>query len=125
ARELFEVIHSTAVRPVRLGKQVIEESTIRSILMFILLYLMIFFVGSCVIVLDCHYHGIKLSFLEAVAGSATTLGNVGPAFGMAGPMNNFLAFPPVSRLTMILLMWLGRLELITVLVIFSPAYWTS
>ena len=63
------------------------------------------------------------SRLDAVAASATTLGNVGPAFGFAGPMGSFDPFSDFSKLAMILLMWLGRLEIIPVAVLLSRHYW--
>jgi trk system potassium uptake protein TrkH len=124
-RELFVSIHSAAVRPIRLGQQVVKEKTIQSILIFMLLYTMLFLGGSGIILLDCGYHAVDISFQEAAGNAATALGNVGPSFGDNGPMNNFLNLPPISRLTMVILMWLGRLEIVTVLVVFTPAYWSS
>jgi trk system potassium uptake protein TrkH len=124
-RELFTTIHSAAVRPIRLGEIVLEEDTIRGITIFIFLYFLIFSAGTGLILVDCYLYGVEMSFLETVSASATTIGNVGPGFEDAGPMNNFLVFPPFSRLVMALLMWLGRLELVTVFVLLTPAYWTS
>jgi trk system potassium uptake protein TrkH len=54
-----------------------------------------------------------------------TLGNIGPGFGVVGPMNNFLPFSAPAKLYMVLLMWIGRLEILSVLVLFSPSYWRS
>jgi trk system potassium uptake protein TrkH len=56
---------------------------------------------------------------------AATLGNVGPGFDVVGPMGNYLSLPPTSKLLMIGLMWLGRLEIIPVLVLFTGSYWRS
>ena len=58
-----------------------------------------------------------------MAASATTLGNVGPAFGFAGPMGSFAPFSDVSTVVMTLLMWLGRLELIPIVVLVTRSYW--
>ena len=66
---------------------------------------------------------LDLRLLDAVAASATTLGNVGPAFGFAGPMGSFDPFSGVSKGVMIVLMWLGRLEIIPVAVLLSRHYW--
>jgi len=52
-----------------------------------------------------------------------TLGNVGPGFGVVGPINSFEPFSGVSKLYMIFLMWIGRLEVLSVLVIFTPSFW--
>ncbi len=125
SRELFVSIHSSAVRPLRIGTRVIKEDAIRSILIFMLIYVLIFLGGSGIIMLDSSYHGIQLSLQEAMGNAATAIGNVGPSFGGNGPMNNFLNLPLLSRIVMALLMWLGRLEIVTVLVIFTKAYWTS
>jgi trk system potassium uptake protein TrkH len=56
---------------------------------------------------------------------AATLGNVGPGFGVVGPMGSYLSLPPGSKLLMIGLMWFGRLEIIPVLVLFTGSYWRS
>jgi trk system potassium uptake protein TrkH len=61
--------------------------------------------------------------LEAVGAAAAALGNVGPAFGFAGPMGSFDPFSGLSKGVMIALMWLGRLEIIPVAVLFSRHYW--
>ncbi len=58
-----------------------------------------------------------------MAAAATTIGNVGPGFGFAGPFGSFAPFSDLSTLTMIVLMWAGRLELIPVLVLLTRAYW--
>jgi trk system potassium uptake protein TrkH len=52
-----------------------------------------------------------------------TLGNIGPGFGVVGPMNNFLPFSPAAKLYMVFLMWIGRLEILSVLVILTPSFW--
>jgi trk system potassium uptake protein TrkH len=54
---------------------------------------------------------------------AATLGNVGPGFGAVGPMGSYLGFSDASKVFMTLLMWAGRLEIIPVLVLFTPEYW--
>lgn len=51
------------------------------------------------------------------------LGNIGPGFGMVGPMNSYLPFPDSTKLIMVVLMWIGRLEILPVLVILTDAYW--
>ena len=124
-RELFTTVHPDAVRPVRLGGQALDERTIRGIYAFTLLYLVIFFVGAALLTLDGYRAGLSLSVIEALSASAATLGNVGPGFGVVGPMNSYLPFSPVSKLLMVVLMWAGRLEIIPVLVLLTGAYWRS
>ena len=55
--------------------------------------------------------------------SIATLGNVGPGFGIVGPMDSYLAFSDPAKLYMVVLMWIGRLEILSVLVLFTPSYW--
>ena len=67
--------------------------------------------------------GLDLRLLDAVAASATTLGNVGPAFGFAGPMGSFEPYSDISKGVLIVLMWAGRLEIIPVVVLLTRSYW--
>ena len=64
-----------------------------------------------------------LTPIDAIAAAATTLGNVGPGLGVAGPIGSFRGFSDVSTATMTILMWLGRLEVIPVLVLATRRYW--
>ncbi len=66
---------------------------------------------------------IGMDFLTAVGSVATSLGNVGPAIGSVGPSYNFAHIPDFGKWLLSLLMLLGRLELFTILVIFSPYFW--
>jgi trk system potassium uptake protein TrkH len=60
---------------------------------------------------------------SAFSAVATTLGNIGPGFGEVGPMENFYHLPDLAKWFLAFLMMLGRLELFTVLVLFSPSFW--
>jgi trk system potassium uptake protein TrkH len=91
----------------------------------VLLYVGIFVAGSLLLLLDAYRVGLELSPFSAIAASATTLGNVGPAFGFAGPMGSFEPFSDLSNGIMIALMWLGRLELVPVIVLFTRSYWRA
>jgi trk system potassium uptake protein TrkH len=122
-RELFTTAHPDAIRPVRIGGNTIDERAIRGIYAFTLLYLVMFFVSTVLLFLDSTRVGQSLSVLEAMSAVASTLGNVGPGFGSLGPMGSYLGFSDASKLFMTLLMWAGRLEIIPVLVLFTPEYW--
>ena len=124
-REIDLTVHPELISPVRLNRVSVNEKTLRGVSAFILLYVGIFIAGVLVIGIDAAATGLDLSVLEAVAAGATTLGNVGPALGLAGPLGSFEPFGDVSAVTMIALMWLGRLELIPVLVLFTRHYWRS
>ena len=122
-RELYTTGHPDAVRPVRLGGQTLDERAIRGIYAFTTLYLVIFAVSAGLLFLDSVRAGYTLSILEAVSAAASTLGNVGPGFGAVGPMGSYIGFSAASKLYMVALMWIGRLEILPVLVLLTPEYW--
>jgi trk system potassium uptake protein TrkH len=124
-RELFTTVHPEAVEPVRLGGRALDERAIRGIYAFTMLYLVLFAVSVVVVFLDVSRAGYALEAIEAMSAVAATLGNVGPGFGAVGPMNNYLGFPPTSKLYMVFLMWAGRLEILPVFVLLTGAYWRS
>jgi trk system potassium uptake protein TrkH len=124
-RELFTTVHPEAVSPVRLAGRVVDEKAIRGIYGFTLLYFVVFFVATVLVVADGWRVGYAISELEAMSAVAATLGNVGPGFGVVGPMNSYLDFPATSKLLMVFLMWIGRLEILPVLVLLTPAYWRT
>ncbi len=124
-RELFTTAHPEAVKPIRLGRMVVDETAVRSMLAFTLVYLILFIVGAGVIAIDTFRVGLSLSVLEILSASLATLGNIGPGFGSIGPFGSYLQFPDTSKLVMIFLMWVGRLEIIPVLVLLTPGYWNQ
>lgn len=64
-------------------------------------------------------------FLSAIGAVATSLGNVGPAIGSVGPVDNFAHIPDIGKVFLSFLMIVGRLELFTVLILFTPYFWRS
>ena len=92
-RELFTTAHPSAVRPVRLGGNVIDEWAIRGVFGFTLLYLVLFFVATFLVGVDVTGTGYEINTLEAMSSVAATLGNVGPGFGSLGPFGSYLQFP--------------------------------
>jgi trk system potassium uptake protein TrkH len=123
SRELFTTIHPEAVRPVRLSDAPLDEGTVRGVLVFVMVFLALFAVSTVLLFLDGLRTGLELSAIEAMSVAIATLGNVGPGFGLAGPMNSFLPFSDAAKLYMVVLMWIGRLEVLSVLLIFTPAFW--
>ncbi len=116
-RELYTSANPDVVRPVRLGGEVVDENAIRGILVFTVLYFLLFAFGAVFIELDTARAGIALSGTEAVAASLATIGNVGPGLGPLGPFGTYEILPDTTKLLMILLMWVGRLEIVPVLAI--------
>jgi trk system potassium uptake protein TrkH len=124
-RELDQTVHPEIVLPVRLNRKVVDERTLRAVTAFILLYIGIFIAGASLLALDAARTGLDLTVLEAIGASASTLGNVGPALGFAGPFGSYEPFSDVSTLIMTALMWLGRLEIIPIVVLFTRHYWRN
>jgi len=122
-REIDQTLHPELVAPVRLNGSVVDERTLRAVTSFILLYIGFFVVGAALLAADAARIGLELSVLEAIGASATTLGNTGPAFGFAGPFGTFEPFSDFSTIVMTGLMWLGRLEIVPIVVLLSRHYW--
>jgi trk system potassium uptake protein len=122
-RELDQTVHPEVVRRVHLNRRRVDERILRAVSSFVLLYVGVFAVGTLLLVVDAARVNSGLSLLDAVAAAATTLGNVGPGFGVAGPMGSFEPFSGLSKSLMIVLMWVGRLEIIPVAVLLTRSYW--
>jgi trk system potassium uptake protein TrkH len=124
-RELYTAVHPDVIRPVRLGGDVIDDGAIQQVYTFTLLSLIVFFLGATFVAVDGHRSGLGLSEFEAMGAAAATFFNVGPAFGIAGPYETYAVFSDATKVAMILLMWIGRIEIIPVLVLLTRSYWTS
>jgi trk system potassium uptake protein TrkH len=124
-RELQQTLHPELVMPLRVNSRVIDERAVRGVIAFALLYLGTFAAGALALLLDAARVDGSVSPFEAIAASATAIGNVGPGFGFAGPMGSFAPFSDVSTGVMIVLMWLGRIEIIPAIVLFTRSYWRA
>lgn len=124
-RELDQTVHPELVSPIRLNRAIVDERTLRAVLAFVLLYVGIFALGALGIVIDSARADLEVQAIDAIAVAATTLGNVGPAFGFAGPMGSYEPFSDLSKGIMIVLMWVGRLEIIPVVVLLTRSYWRA
>jgi trk system potassium uptake protein TrkH len=122
-REVRLTVHRQQQVPVRLTGRIVPEPVLRAVVVYVVLYLGLFAVGSIALAADAALRGTPVGLDEAISASAATLGNVGPAFGAAGPMGSFAGYGDPGKLIMALLMWAGRLELLPVIVILSRAYW--
>lgn len=118
-RELKRVLHPRAILPVKLGSRVVPERILRDVQVFMLFYLLTFAVGAAVVV----FFGADL--MTGITASIACLGNIGPGFETVGPMGSFAHLHPVSKIVLTLEMWIGRLEVLTVLVLFRSEAWRS
>ncbi|MFP4228081.1 MAG: TrkH family potassium uptake protein [Salinivenus sp.] len=123
ARELFQQIHPSSVRPLRMGRRVLKEPVVQGILILILTYLLLVIGGTGLVAVDAYRAGVELALVEALSGVLVVLGNIGPGFGSLGPMGTFEMLPVSTKLFMCLLMVAGRLEVMTFLVVLVPSYW--
>lgn len=115
--ELKRQLHPSAMIPVRLNKRAIEPKITNNVIAFIMIYITIFAFGSFIMA------AIGLDFETALGSVATSLGNIGPGIGSVGPMDNFSQIPSIGKWFLAAMMLIGRLELFTVLIIFTPYFW--
>jgi trk system potassium uptake protein TrkH len=122
-REVRTAAHPDLVEPIRISGRPVDERAVRAVIGFVLLYIVVFIVGAILLASDAAARGLPVSVEEALAASATAIGNVGPGFGASGPMGSFADFGPPGKTVMIWLMWTGRLELLPALVLVSRSFW--
>jgi trk system potassium uptake protein len=122
-RELHQAVHREAIVPVRLSGQIVDERALRSALTFVVLYVVVFALGAIALVIDARRGAADVTAFEAIGAAAACLGNVGPAFGFAGPFGSYEPFSNVSTAVLSVLMWLGRLEIIPVAILLMRSYW--
>jgi trk system potassium uptake protein TrkH len=115
--EFKRLLHPRAVIPVRINEKTVEESIVYNVLAFFFIYLFIFIVGALVISMFGH------DIVTAAGASIACLGNIGPGIGGVDPSHNFSFFSEGAQVFLSFLMLLGRLELFTVLILLTPAFW--
>jgi trk system potassium uptake protein TrkH len=96
---------------------VVPEDVMNSIFSFIILYILVFMTSTFILSL------MGIEKVSAASASIATLGNIGPGFDLVGPSSNFSAIPVLGKLVLIANMWIGRLEIFTVLVLLIPGFW--
>ncbi len=116
-REIRQGVHPRAVIPLRIGPRVIPPQVISKILSFLILYLILFLAGGLLLTIG------GIDPLSALSASIASLGSIGPAFGEFGPTSNYAALGLSGKWILSFLMLLGRLELFTLLIIFSIPFW--
>ena len=120
SNQLKKIIYPKGVFVMKYDKNVIDNKFISSIISFIYLYFVIFFILAALLSLT------GLDFVTAISGAATSISNVGPGLGnIIGPNGNFSTLPDISKWILTLGMILGRLELFAILVLFLPSFWRN
>ena len=116
-REIRQVIHPRSVAVVKLDGKVVEENTLRSVLIFTWSYFLIILSAALVVSLD------NFSFAVSFSAALTCVSNVGPGLELIGPSGNFAAFSDLSKVVLSACMVVGRLEIFPILVLFSRSAW--
>ena len=112
-------LHPNRIAPITLNESEVPSEVIINITNFVFTYIAVIFAGMFLISVD------NLDFMSTFSAVATCVGNIGPGFNLVGPTCNFSVLSDFSTVICSLLMLVGRLELITVLALFSKYYWNS
>jgi trk system potassium uptake protein TrkH len=117
--EMRYLLHPKAVFPLRLSGQVMGKNVVYAISGFFFLYITILMVVTFLVSLA------EIDLVSSLTAALATVGNIGPGVGMVGPTRNYAPFPDAVKWVLSFAMLAGRLELYTVLVIFTPTFWRS
>jgi trk system potassium uptake protein TrkH len=112
-----KVFRPHAVVSLRIGPAVLKDEVVREILAFFVLYIGIFLVASLALTV------MGFDIISSVSAVATNMGNVGPGLGALGASETYAAVPVAGKILLSICMLLGRLEIYTILVLLSPAFW--
>ncbi len=115
--EMKRSIHPQAIIPVKYNGKSVTQQIIFNVMAFFLIYILIFSFSTITLSL------LGYDFETSIGASIASLGNIGPGIGNVGPIDNYSFFSPVAKWFLSFLMLLGRLELFTVLIVISPAFW--
>ena len=116
-RELLRIIHPRLQRPVKLSGLVIENRIVLAVLAYVFVYV------SCIILSTLLLAATGLDVLTAFSAAVASINNTGPGLGLVGPMSNYAVLGEFQVWVCSFLMLLGRLELMTLLVVMTPAFW--
>ena len=116
-RELRQLVHPQAILPIRLDHRVVPEGIVRNVLSFVVFYVGLVGLGTLMMGF------LGLDIWSAFSATFSCVGNVGPAFGAMGPTENYTHVPTAGKWILSVLMMAGRLEIFTVLLLFTPGFW--
>ena len=120
SNQLKKIIYPKGIFVLKYDQNPVDNKFISSIISFIYMYLVIFFLITALLSLT------GLDFITSISGAATSISNVGPGLGnMIGPNGNFSSLPDISKWILTFGMILGRLELFAILVLFLPSFWRN
>lgn len=115
--QFFRMLHPRALTEIRINGKAVPDKTVMKVLQFAFLFFVLTFLGAIALSMA------GLPFKEAVTGAMSAISNNGPGTGSIGPAGNYAAVSTAGKLILSALMLLGRLEIYTVLIVFTPAFW--
>ncbi len=115
--EFKRLLHPNAIIPVRLNHRAVDQKIVTNVLAFIVFYILTFAAGTIIM------SALGMDLDSAMGAVIASLGNIGPGIGSVGPVENFAHIHPVGKWVLSFLMMMGRLELFTVMIIFTPVFW--
>ena len=115
--EIRRLLHSKALIPVRIGERHIQDNVVRNTLGFFLFFILAFIISALLLTF------MGIDFETAVGAAASAMGNIGPGLNEFGPTDNYASMPVPGKWLLIICMLLGRLEIFTVIVLFSRTFW--
>lgn len=115
--EFKRLLHPNALIPVRLNGAIVKGRVTFNVMAFILIYFGVFVFSSIVMSL------LGEDFLTSIGSSAACLGSVGPGIGDVGPSSNYASISGAGKIFLSFIMLVGRLEIFTVLILFTPYFW--
>ncbi len=116
-REIFLYMRPSAVKKVKVGGATVKQESVSNIVAFLMIFVILFAVGSLIMTAFTPDLG------TAISSTIACLGNIGPGLNAVGATQNYAEIPSTGQAILLFFMLLGRLELYTVLVIFSPGFW--
>lgn len=115
--EIKHTIHPNSIQTIKVDGKTLDSDTLKSILIFFFAYVIIIVFAVIIVSLD------NFDFMTSFSAVIATVSNIGPGFGLVGPVGNFADFSALSKIVMTACMILGRLEIIPILVLFAPSIW--
>ncbi len=116
-RDLKQIVHPKSVNVVKINNKKISEETVHDTFIYLIAYVMIVILSVLLVSIN------NFDFATTFSGVLTTINNIGPGIAAVGPVENFAAFSPLSKIVFCLDMLIGRLEIFPFLVLFSPDLW--
>jgi trk system potassium uptake protein TrkH len=127
--EIEQAYHPSVVRPLRLGGEPLTDQNLRRNILVYFAFIGALFVLSWLFVIGCEPNAMWASsdnkLIDSASAVAATLNNIGPGLGVVGSTQNYAEFTSYSKILFVWLMMLGRLEIFSILVLFSPGFWRS